>query len=77
MAQHSGTTVADNCLPSESSREHADHLMRAKVAPPRPRAGERADGEIVIGLTDQTLSCKPHTRASGRAARRLPRCTSC
>jgi len=29
----------------------------------------------VVGLTDQTLSCKPHYRASGRAARRLPRCT--
>jgi len=27
----------------------------------------------VAGLTDQTLSCKPHSRASGRAARRLPR----
>ncbi len=31
-----------------------------------------ADG-IVVGLTDQTLSCKPHSRARGRAARRLPR----
>src|SRR5436305_7856708 len=30
---------------------------------------------LSVGPTDQTLSCKPHPRASGRAARRLPRYT--
>jgi len=35
-------------------------------------AENAADG-MDVRLTDQTLSCKPHTRASGQAARRLPR----
>jgi len=28
---------------------------------------------LAVSLTDQTLSCKPHKRAGGQAARRLPR----
>ncbi len=38
-------------------------------------AGEPCIRRDFAGLTDQTLSCKPHCRASGRAARRLPRLT--
>jgi len=34
---------------------------------------KREAAGIDVRLTDQTLSCKPHSRASGRAARRLPR----
>jgi len=49
-------------------------LRRAnRIAGDGGRAGEMCRWEVVIGLTGQTLSCKPHPRASGRAARRLPR----
>ena len=41
-----------------------------------PGGGRKDEAtRIDVGLTAQTLSCKPHTRASGQAARRLPRCT--
>src|SRR5947199_2568941 len=43
---------------------------------PGGRRKVATDG-VDVRLTDQTLSCKPHTRASGRAARRLPRCSRC
>src|SRR5262249_2740647 len=35
--------------------------------------GKSASARLAVGLTVQTLSCKPHCRASGQAARRLPR----
>ena len=35
--------------------------------------GKREAAGIDVGLTAKALSCKPHSRASGRAARRLPR----
>jgi len=48
---------------------------------PPTRAGQgwwkSEAARFVVGLTGQALSCKPHSRTSGRAARRLPRCTRC
>src|SRR5436305_2448534 len=57
---------------------------RSRLDPPRFEA--TSEIAILRGLgggsprsgfrpTDQTFSCKPHPRPSGRAARRLPRCT--
>jgi len=72
-AQDEPKCLRQACALLRSSGENAacEFLLRAEVW----QCGRSEDVLWPVRPTAQTLSCKPHTHASGQAARRLPRCT--